>query len=90
MKRVVIAVFDSAVQTYGQPVFVAGRGAGLRSFLDEVNRVDPSNTLNLHPEDFELRLLGYFDDERGTFEVPEEGIGTVIARAKDLVKENGQ
>ena len=37
MKRAVCAVFDSAVNLYGQPIFVPSVGAALRSFIDEVN-----------------------------------------------------
>lgn len=85
MKRIVVAVFDSAVQAYNQPAFVPAIGAALRSFIDEVNRADPNNALNQHPEDFELVYLSDYDDEAGAFVVDDKGV-RVIARGKDVVR----
>lgn len=79
-------MFDSAVQSYGVPIFVPARGAALRSFIDEVNRPAPDNNLHTHPEDFELRVLAEFDDETGRFSEPPEGVGVVLARGKDVVR----
>lgn len=83
MIRSVCAVFDSAIQAYGQPFFVPARGAALRSFTDEVNRSAQDNQLFLHPEDFVLYELATFDDEKGTFLNGLE----VICRGKDVVKQ---
>lgn len=84
MKRVVCAVFDTAVETFGQPFFVPHRGAALRSFGDEINRKgDQNNTLGTHPTDFILWEIASFDDETGKFELPEKG-PNVIARGADL------
>lgn len=81
-KRCVLAVFDSAVQAFGQPFFVPAIGAGVRSFVDEVNRAAPDNQLANHPEDFELHYVADFDDESGAFTPPIEG-SRVLARGKD-------
>lgn len=80
---IVCAVFDSAVQAYGRPMFVPTRGAAVRSFTDEVNRKDENNPLYRHPDDFELRFLGEFEDSYGRFDKLQEG-GQVLARAKDV------
>jgi len=82
-KRCVLAVFDSAVQAFGQPFFVPAIGAGVRSFVDEVNRAAPDNQLANHPDDFELSYIADFDDERGEFTTPEGGV-RVLARGKDV------
>lgn len=82
MKRIVCAVWDSAVQSYGQPFFTRARGEATRSFTDEVNKKD-GNALNAHPEDYELRYLGLYDDESGTFEQEEI---TTLLRGKDVVQ----
>lgn len=84
MKRVVCAVFDAAVQVYGQPFFVRAMGEAMRSFADEVNRKAADNNLAMHPEDFHLSVLAVFDDETGQFSVPDEGI-RVLSRGKDVV-----
>lgn len=81
MIRIVVSVFDSAVQTFGQPFFVAAPGAAIRSFTDEVNRQAPDNTLFMHPTDFELYQLGTFDDAEGSF--TSEG-RRLLARGKDV------
>lgn len=84
-KLVVMAVFDSAIQAYGRPIFVPAVGAGMRSFMDEVNRVQEGNALNAHSDDFELRSLGLFDEETGRFETPDEIV--TVARGKDVKRE---
>jgi len=80
MKRVVVAVFDSATGTFGQPFFVPAEGAAVRSFRDEVNRSAADNSLFMHPEDYTLYALGKYDDEEGTF----EGNKAVLVRGKDM------
>lgn len=85
MLRPVVAVFDSAVGSYNPPFVVPALGAAVRSFTDEVNRVAEGNSLAAHPEDYHLSVLAMFDDERGTFEVPEAGV-RVIVRGKDAVR----
>lgn len=82
-KRCVLAVFDSAIQAFGQPIFVPAIGAGVRSFSDETNRAAADNQFYAHPEDFELRYLADFDDETGVFSTPAEGT-RVLARGKDV------
>jgi len=80
-KLVVCAVFDSAVQAYGKPIFFRARGEAIRSFIDEVNRKADDNQLYQHSDDFDIRVLSMFDEEAGTFdECPVE----VIARGKDV------
>jgi len=82
-KRCVLAVFDSASQLFGQPIFVPAIGAGLRSFVDEVNRKGDDNQLASHPEDFELHYVSDFDDCSGQFITPEGG-ARILARGKDV------
>lgn len=84
MRRYVCAVFDSAVQAFGQPFFVPALGAAVRSFTDEVNRRVPDNALAAHPEDYVLHALGTFEDESGVFDVSEDS-RRVLCRGKDVV-----
>ena len=85
MKRAVCAVYDSAVEAYGQPMFVTAVGAALRSFIDEVNRRADDNALYLHPEDYTLFYIADFDDVSGEFVPTDRGIGS-LARGKDVAK----
>lgn len=68
MRYKIVAVRDRAIDSFGQPVFVANLGGAIRSFGDEIKRVDPNNQMNKHPEDYDLYHLGEYDDETGTFE----------------------
>jgi len=83
-KRLIVSVFDAATQLYSQPVFVVARGQALRQFGDEVRRKSPDNPFSLHPEDYELRALGVWDDEAGTFESFPRA--EVLGRGKDFAE----
>jgi len=80
----VIAVKDRAADLFNRPFFVPHRNIAVRDFTDEVNRSAPDNALNKHPDDFDLYLLGQFDDSNGAF--IREGQPTVLVRAKDVVQ----
>lgn len=84
MRLYVCSVFDTAAQAYNRPIFVPSPNIALRGFGDEVARNDKDNTMNAHPDDFELYLLGEFDDSNGQFLCPANP--TLLARAKDLIK----
>lgn len=81
MNYKVLAIRDRAATCYGQPFYSTSTGGAIRSFSDEINRAEPNNQLNRHPEDFDLFLLGEFDDQTGKFTTqdPEQ-----VAIGKDL------
>lgn len=83
MKYKVLAIRDRAIDTYGQPVFVPNVGGAVRSFGDEIKREhspQSPNPLNQHPEDYDLYLLGEYDDQTGMFEC---GVPEQVAIGKD-------
>lgn len=84
-KLIVCAVFDRAVQAFNRPLFVPHQNVAIRSFTDEVNRVDAENQLAKHPEDFELHILAAFWEETGMFDTPDGG-ARVLCRAQDVVR----
>lgn len=62
----VLAVFDSKAGFFGQPFFEQREAAGVRAFGDAVNdSSNPANQWNKHPEDFQLFMIGEFDNESG-------------------------
>lgn len=65
MTLIIVSVYDRAAGAYGRPVFSHSEGLAVRSFKDEVNRKAPDNTMNTHPADFDLYVLGAFDDATG-------------------------
>lgn len=77
----VLAVWDSALQAYARPLFVPQVAVATRSFRDEVNRAAPDNQLHQHPDDFELHVLGLFNEETGVFSGVDKR--ECVLRAKD-------
>lgn len=82
MKYSVLAVRDRAVDAFGQPIFVPAVGAALRSFMDEVNN-EKSSFYN-HPEDYDLYLLGDYDDATGNITSLDQP--RMVAVGKECVK----
>jgi hypothetical protein len=79
----VVSVKDRAADVFNRPFFVPHRNVAIRDFTDEVNRVAGDNQLNKHPDDFDLYLLGEFDDSSGSFINNEP---QVLVRAKDVLQ----
>lgn len=59
----VVAIRDRAVDAYGQPVFVKAVGQAVRSFGDEIN--NEQSAMYAHPEDYDLYLIGTYDEGTG-------------------------
>jgi Phage ORF5 protein len=81
----IVAIRDRAIDTYSVPSFVPNVGAAVRGFGDEIKRPhtdERPNQLNLHPEDFDMFLMGTYDDQSGLFDsqVPKQ-----IAIGKDYL-----
>lgn len=83
MNLFVVSVKDRAADVFNRPFFVPHRNVAIRDFTDEVNRSAVDNQLNKHPDDFDLYLLGEFNDNTGEFvmETPQ-----VLVRAKDVIQ----
>ena len=86
MLQFVVSVKDRAADVFNRPFFVPHRNVAVRDFTDEVNRVAADNPLNKHPDDFDLYVLGTFDDNSGAFVMEETP--TVLVRAKDVLISN--
>lgn len=61
----VLAIKDTAMDTYGQPLFVHTIAQGIRIFGDAINNKE--NPMSKHPEDYNLYHLGEYNDGTGTF-----------------------
>lgn len=83
--KIIVAIRDRAIDAFGQPFFVQARGQAIRSFQDEINRADANNNLHNHPDDFDLYILGTYEEETGDIksQKPE-----MIAIGKDMVTPN--
>lgn len=87
MKLIICSVRDRAADVFGQPFYTPALGQAIRSFSDEVNRVDEKSTLFNHPEDFDLYELGTFDDAHASFDLLEEPRQVCIG--KDVSRKGG-
>jgi hypothetical protein len=83
MHLFVVCVKDRAAEVFNRPFFVPHRNVAIRDFTDEVNRAAADNQLNKHPDDFDLYLLGEFNDNTGEFSI---STPQVLVRAKDLLQ----
>lgn len=78
----VLCVRDRGADVFGQPTFHLSVGAASRAFADEINRQDDNNVMFKHPEDFDLYVLGIYDDGTGSFET---GVPRQVVVGKDVV-----
>lgn len=85
-KIIVCAVRDRAVDAFLRPIFVAHIGQAKRQFRDEINRKEPGNSLNKHPEDYDLYEMGEFDENTGLFAT---GTPRMVEVGKDCVEAIG-
>ena len=83
MNLFVVSVKDRAADVFNRPFFVPHRNVAIRDFTDEVNRSAVDNQLNKHPDDFDLYLLGEFNDNTGEFVMVTP---QVLVRAKDVIQ----
>lgn len=61
----ILAVRDRCIDGFFTPMHVVALGAGIRAFIDEVNRADQNNPLYRHPDDHDLYHIGDYDDSTG-------------------------
>lgn len=83
MKHQICAVFDVAANAFHKPFYAPAIAAAVRSFHDEVNREAEDNQMYKHPGDYELHLLGTFDEETGVVEC-EAGFRRRLVKADDV------
>lgn len=84
MKHFVLAVKDLVADNFGIPQFVPAVATGTRAFQDAINSPQEGNMLYLHPDDFDLHLLGTYDATIGDFDT--SGPPRLIIRGRDCKK----
>lgn len=68
MSKLMLAVRDEKVNSFGTPFCTTTKGEGIRMVMDASN--DPNTLLNRHPQDFSLYKVGTFDEISGEI-IPE-------------------
>ena len=79
---IIVAVKDRGVDAFMNPFVCQHRNQAVRSFHDEVNRVD--SEMHKHPDDYDLYVLAAFNAQTGeltALERPE-----LLVRAKDILE----
>lgn len=77
--KILVALYDRAVEAYAPVMTVNTRNEAIRSFRAAVN--DPQSPIHANPTDYELWQLATYDDEKGVIEESRD----VIARAEDHI-----
>lgn len=83
----IVAVYDRSAEAFARPAFFQTEALALRHFVNEVNRAQDDNPLWTNPTDFELHVLGKFDDESGLL-TAEQGVTgpktRILARGEEV------
>lgn len=66
--KMFFSVYDTVAQVYSVPFCALTKAAAVRTFADAC--VDKSLALSAHPVDYDLRFIGYFDDDTGMIGSP--------------------
>lgn len=78
--KILVALYDRAVEAYAPVMTVNTRAEAIRSFRQECN--NKQGQLCQHPSDYELWQIGEYDDQTGMIVSTNER----IARAEDYVE----
>lgn len=80
---IMCSVRDVVASTFGRPFFGVNRGSAVRGFRMEVESPE-GGMLHTNPGDFELYMLGAFDDESAEFTLSAQP--ELLVRGGDLVE----
>lgn len=75
--KALVALYDRATESYAPVMTVNTRGEAIRSLRDAMR--DPQAPIARHPSDYELYMVGEYNDQTGEITPKKE----LIARAED-------
>lgn len=81
MIQKIFSIYDHAAQAFNAPFYFIAEGEAMRAFKQEV--FNPESLINNHPHDYELYMLGKFDNISGQFEVEKKSLGTAASYKVD-------
>lgn len=90
MKKVLCAMWDSKMKSFGKAVEFPNTEVAKRSFAMMVN--DPSGEVCQAPEDYTLMQIGEYDAEKGTLynTEPNETVATALELVQEIKKADGE
>lgn len=80
----ILTVKDRALDIYNLPFTQTTVAQAVRGFTDEVNSDPNRSGVAKHPDDYDLYLIGHYDEETAGL-VPLE-LPKLIVRGKDLIR----
>lgn len=86
-KLLVVAVKDRAAELFNRPFYCPTEAIAIRQFANEVNRDASDNPLFTNPTDFELYVVGRWDDTDGSLSSEQGVTGSrprLIARGEEV------
>lgn len=86
MNLKIYAIYDTKAENFNTPFFMNTNGQAIRAFADLAN--DTNSTINKHPADYRLFLIGDFDTDSGTV-TPEKNTQP-LGFASDFIKPDNQ
>lgn len=69
MKKLMLSVLDIQTRLWTFPVYSLRKEAAIRDFAHWVNHASDENPMYNNPQDFQLYLLGEFDDETAMMDI---------------------
>lgn len=88
MKQPVLCVKDRALDSYNAPWTQTTTAQAVRSFTDEINTDPERSQVAKHPDDYDLYIVGYFENDTGILEPLERP--QLVVRGKDLIRPKGE
>lgn len=80
----ILTVKDRALDIYNLPFTQTTVAQGVRGFTDEINSDPERSGLAKHPDDYDLYIIGHYDEINGhlvPLDKPE-----LVVRGKDLIR----
>lgn len=84
----ILTVKDRALDIYNLPFTQTTVAQAVRGFTDEINSDPQRSGVANHPDDYDLYVIGHYDETKGTL-VPLEAPELVV-RGKDLIRSKGE
>lgn len=81
-KHILVSIYDRATEVFSRPEAMLSRNSAMRGFSDRIN--EKNGPMSAHADDFDLYLVGGFDDSDGLVtNLPKPEL---IVRGKDVLR----
>lgn len=87
LTKPVLVVKDRALDIYNLPFTQTSVAQAVRGFTDEINNDPTKSNIAQHPDDYDLYLIGHYDEVEGRL-MPLDRPDLVV-RGKDLIRNKG-